>query len=117
MEEWLPAYRRLALALMLLAAFVRGFANDLDVFPRGLAALTFGSALALWCTLDARIHSKEFLHSFGWQLMWMWPIGAVVFLVWTRGKRGLLTYLLLGAACVASGLAGMGIASALSHGS
>ena len=115
MEDWLTAYRRRALILTLIAAFLGGFSSDVHGFSQVLAALTFGSAVTLWCTLDARIHSKEFLHSFGWQMMWIWPIGAVVLLVLTRGRRGVLTYLLLGAACVASGFGGLGIASVLSQ--
>ena len=112
MEDWLSAYRRLALGAVVFAAFMGGLCAGHSVAARVLAALTFASATTLWCSLDARMHGKSFLHSFGWQLMWTWPVGMAVYLVWTRRWRGLLTYLLLGAACLGAAGVGAGIAFA-----
>jgi hypothetical protein len=74
------------------SAFVGGLAQYAQGPERLIAALTFGSAVTLWCTLDARCHGKAFLHSFGWVMFCTWPVGGLVYLIWTRGTRGLLAY-------------------------
>jgi hypothetical protein len=58
------------------------------------AGLAVGSAIALWCSVDARVHGKLFLRSFEWLMVFTWPVGALAHLVWTRGRRGFVTYVL-----------------------
>lgn len=109
---WLSRYRRLALGTVGLAAFVSGL-SDHNMLLRALGALVFASALTLWCTLDGEVHSKRFLHSFGWQLMWTWPLGLIVYLTWTRRLRGLVTYVVMAVAGFALAGAGMGVSTLL----
>lgn len=112
-EEWVRQYRQVALLTVLVAAFTQGVVTGSSSLGQALAALGFASAVTLWCSLDAYLHGKLFLRSFGWALMFTWPIGVAVHLVWTRGARGLLTYALAGVACIGAAVAGAGAAGFL----
>ena len=106
LEDWLPLYKQLTLGIAYVWAFASGMVIAFDPAATALSAMCFASALTLWCDLDARSHGKIFVHSFGWQLMWTWPIGMLVHLIWTRGARGIVTYLILAAGGVVSAGAG-----------
>lgn len=103
---WVSGYRPLAGALVTATAFVGGLAEYAHGPPQIVAALAFGSAVTLWCTLDAHCHDKAFLHSFGWVMFFTWPVGGLVYLIWTRRIWGVLAY--AGIALVTLFAAGMG---------
>jgi hypothetical protein len=109
-EDWVPRYRRYALVTALAAAFIDGFAESLGRASQVLSILTFASAVTLWCGLDARVHRKLYLRSFGWLMMFTWPIGVLVHLIWTRGWRGLRTYFALAIASIIAAGAGFFLA-------
>jgi hypothetical protein len=111
-EAWVPRYRTRAIAcayfmVFFTTAFVRH--NEL----RFLAATAMASFIALACTLDARMHGKLFLRSFAWAMMFTWPIGLLVHLVWTRGSSGVGLYLVSALACIVPGALGMLVAGLL----
>ncbi len=110
-EEWVRKYRQFAFVVVLAIAFTEGFLVDVNTPARVLVALGLASAITLWCGLDARVHGKLMLRSYAWTLMFTWPVGVGVYLVWTRGAKGLVTYVLLGLACVAAAGAGATVAS------
>jgi hypothetical protein len=91
----------------LAAAFIDGFAESLGRASQLLWILTFASAITLWCGLDARVHRKLYVRSFAWQMMFTWPIGVLVHLIWTRGWRGLRTYFVLAIASILAAGAGL----------
>ena len=113
MNEWVRRYRQFALVLVFATAFAEGFSASSGVAARVLVALTFASATTLWCGLDAHLHGKLFLRSFGWLMMFTWPVAAAAHLVWTRGARGILTYILAALACMAAVSGGLAAASLL----
>jgi hypothetical protein len=89
--SWLLAYRRIALcvipgALMLWTAAPGPFAL--------FAAVGMAAAVLFWCALDARVHEKPFPHGIAMALAFTWPVGIAAYLVWTRGWRGLVLYVL-----------------------
>ena len=75
-----------------MAAFADGMCTDSpNTALRVLAIFTLASAITLCCTLDANVNGKLFLRSFAWHMMFTWPVGVLVHLVWTRRwQRGLL---------------------------
>ena len=113
LETWVCGYRRIALALVLATAFAEGLIVSQSAPARFLVAIAFASSITLWCGLDARLHGKLFLRSFAWLMMFTWPIGAAVHLVWTRGPRGVLTYLEMSLACMAATGVGLALAALL----
>lgn len=91
-EGWVFAYRRLALIIVCLAALFGSIGARFGGRVDALAAITIASGLVLWCTLDAHIRGKTFVHSFAWALALTWPLGVLVHLVWTRRWRGVRIY-------------------------
>jgi hypothetical protein len=88
---WLIAYRRVALCGVVAAMSLYVLAS---FELRALAALGVVAALLFWCGLDARVHGKPFPYGIAVPLAVTWPVGIAVYLVWTRGARGLFTYVL-----------------------
>lgn len=115
-DTWVWRYRQFALALALAAAFASGFVESVAFQMQLVAIMTFASAVSIWCGLDARVHGKLFLRSFAWLMLFTWPLGVLVHLVWTRRWRGCLTYLALGVAAAAAGIAGAGVGAAVVNG-
>ena len=81
-------------------------------------ALSFGLAVAcsVWCTTDAAVR--------GWQLVWparigiflICPVGVSVYLIWSRGSRGLVIAALAIIGWLAVMFAGFMTAGALAYG-
>jgi hypothetical protein len=115
LDDWVRSYRLRALALVLATAFAEGFATSLSTPVHALVVMTLASSITLWCGLDAQVHGKLFLRSFAWLMMFTWPVGVAVHLVWTRGAKGMLTYLLLGVACIAAAGVGLGLAAVVTR--
>jgi hypothetical protein len=115
-EPWVFEYRRLALVAVYLAFLLEATAAFGGTsLLNTLCALTEASAIVLWCTLDAEIHGKMFIRSYAWTMMFTWPLGIVVYLLWTRRSRGLLSYLIAVAAATVVGFTGIGLAVAFKH--
>lgn len=106
-EQWVRTYRWFALVVVVVAAFTEGFLEQSSSPARVLVAIALASALTLWCGLDGRVHGKILLRASAWALMFTWPIGVAVHLVWTRGARGIVTYVLGVLVCLAAALVGM----------
>ena len=104
-----------ALVTVFVAAFADGMCtHSPNTALRVLAIFTLASAITLCCTLDANVNGKLFLRSFAWHMMFTWPVGVLVHLVWTRRwQRGLLAYMALLAAYIAATGAGRGFAGLL----
>jgi hypothetical protein len=111
LDDWVQRYRQSALVVVLVAAFAEGLLAESSLAARVVVPITFASALTLWCGLDAHVHGKLFLRSYAWALMFTWPVGVAVHLVWTRGTKGLFTYALAGVTCIAAAVAGLTAAS------
>ena len=111
-EAWVPQYRIWAIASAYFAVFVdAAFVRHAEL--HFLAATAVASAITLACTLDARMHGKLFLRSFAWTMMFTWPIGLLVHLVWTRGLPGIGVYLISALGCFVPGALGMLVAGFL----
>jgi len=95
-----------AYVLLVLWVFAAGGAHGVVA---SLWQLALGGVVLYGCVLDARLHDKHFEHAFALPLLVTWPVSLAVYLVWTRGSRGVLLYLLL----LLGGLALIGFAVAL----
>lgn len=111
-EGWVPVYRKRVAALVLALAFVQGLVGYRDGGARIVSIFGFASALVLWCVLDSRMHGKLFLRSYGWLMMFTWPVGMLAYLVWTRGAGAVVLYViyaLMFLFCAGTGLAVGGV--------
>jgi hypothetical protein len=99
--------------LLVAAAFVDGFTELSTGVVRILRILVFASTIVLWCTLDAIVHGKLFLRSFAWTMMFTWPVGVLVHLVWTRRWRGVAVYVGATFVLAIAYLCGSGVAELL----
>jgi hypothetical protein len=88
---WLPVYRRGALCAVYVAigfvALARGHSG-----VTALAAVGLMAAVLFWCSLDAAIHGKSFPHGLAIPLTATLPVSLAIYLVWTRGWVGLLSF-------------------------
>ncbi len=54
-----------------------------------LFTLLIATAVTMWAVLDSRIRNHPMLHIVQFLFLISWPIAAPVYLIWTRGRRGL----------------------------
>ena len=94
-QGWVRSSR---LVLVLTAVTVLASSFALTVVPSEqvdlLTRLVSGTAALMFCTVDARVHGKTVQRGLVLPLFMTWPLAVGVHLVWTRGKRGALVYLL-----------------------
>ncbi len=91
--EWLETYRQRALVGAYVLLFPWVFA--VTTHHRGidiLLEIALGVDVLFWCLLDARIRDKPFQHAFVLPFLATWPISLAVYLGWTRGGQGLVSY-------------------------
>jgi hypothetical protein len=88
---WLVPYRQVALCGVygMIGVYVLTSGDPrLDLLkPFALIA-----ALLSWCTFDAAIHEKELPHGLVLVSLATFPVTLAVYLIWTRGRRRLLSY-------------------------
>ena len=110
-EPWAHRYRSYALILALTGAFVSGVVREVDARIELPAFLALASAVVLWCQLDALLHGKIYQRACAWLMMFTWPVGVLVHLIWTRRWRGLPLYLGLALLHLAAVSIGAGVGS------
>jgi hypothetical protein len=69
--------------------FDRGSGNDnspLMIF----IPFTFGILVVLTCAMDAARRGTPILHILKFVMLMSWPVSAPIYLIWSRGWRGLL---------------------------
>jgi hypothetical protein len=72
-------------------------------WPIGISlALGFTSA----CICDAKVVGKRLTHAAQWVMFFSWPVTAPIYLIWSRGARGLLALGLQIVFVLMSGFAG-----------
>jgi hypothetical protein len=93
-EDWPTRCRKIALMTTYGAVFLF-VVNDeaANEFLSALCMLCASYAVTTWCSLDAIRHKKLFVRGFIWPFMTTWPVGILIYLLWTRRARGILTYL------------------------
>jgi len=92
----LPRYRWLSALGFLVACLMRGAFAALDYKLGELVALlTVCSACAMWCVVDSMLRGKYWPRYWHWITFWAWPVAVPVYLVWSRGARGLLLAVVL----------------------
>ena len=47
-----------------------------------------------FCVVDSRMRNKAVLHSFRWVIFFTWPISVPIYLIWSRGMKGIGTTIL-----------------------
>lgn len=112
-EDWVPRHFRWALALLVVTTFLFGLTSSAGELLQILAALAMASAVTLVCMLDAKMHGKTFVRTFGLALFMTWPLGVLVHLIWTRRGPGVVLYILLVAGFAVVTGAGYGVAALL----
>ena len=60
-----------------------------DTLAQYLFTLLMASTAALWTVLDARRHNRPIVHIGQLVVFFFWPIAVPLYLIWTRGFRGL----------------------------
>lgn len=90
-QRRLAALRRLAGVGLYVVTLEQGVLQALR--PEGYMALVYLLAMAClatyWCVLDSQTRQRPILHSFYWLIFAVWPLGAAIYLVWSRGWKGL----------------------------
>src|SRR5262245_11818791 len=70
-----------------------------------LISLSAAAVTVLACVIDARVLGRHILHSLQFIMLFTWPLSPLVYLLFARGLKGLLWFLLHGTLLVASYLA------------
>jgi hypothetical protein len=52
-------------------------------------AVAFAFTVTYWCIVDGRVVGHPILTSFYWLMFFLWPVAVPIYLIWTRGLRGL----------------------------
>jgi hypothetical protein len=52
-------------------------------------AVMMALSVVLACTYDARLIDKPIPHSVQWVMFFAWPLAACIYLIWSRGIKGL----------------------------
>ena len=86
---WISSYRRWSYCLLVFVAVLAGMSHDTSALPQVLLAFAAGSSIAPWCFLDAEMHGKVFHRSYAWSMMFTYPVGILIYLVWTRRAKGI----------------------------
>ena len=69
------------------------------LFSTGLATAATG-----WCVVDSRMIRRPVIHSLHWIIFFTWPVTVPIYLIRSRGLRGLVLALLLAfAGCLLCG--------------
>lgn len=51
-------------------------------------SLVLSAAMVKFCAVDSRFRGKTLLLSFHWIIFFTWPISVPIYLLWTRGIKG-----------------------------
>ena len=54
------------------------------------AAFGIANGVVMWCYCDTVQRGKVFVHSFGWLILCTWPVALPIYLLHTRGVKGIL---------------------------
>jgi hypothetical protein len=81
-----------------------------------LLALAMASAVTYLCIVDSRIVGRPIVQSVHWIMFFTWPIAAPIYLIYSRGWRGVVLLLLHGVGLIVVVNAAFGLAWYLVHG-
>lgn len=99
-SERLSAVRRLRLALlifihvMILVASVHAAARNTRDGTGYLIAIMLACAAVMACVNDARVRGKPILPIVQFLMLFVWPVSVILYLIASRGWRGILWALL-----------------------
>ena len=54
-----------------------------------IICVTISFLMVQFCVIDSRIRGKPVLHSFRWMIFFTWPISVPIYLLWSRGVKGI----------------------------
>lgn len=87
--------KRLRFVLVVAMYLVSAVTNVTAVLrPEGLLVhllfpLAVCSIMTYWCVIDARMLGSPIVRSLHWIIFFTWPVAVPIYLIWSRGLRGL----------------------------
>jgi hypothetical protein len=102
--------RAIAIAVFACAAFASGLASvHSSPAPLIFGAMLLASSSVTACVADAYSRGTCVPHSLRWVAFWTWMLAVPVYLVWSRGRKGVLFAIAFSAAAYALGIVGAAV--------
>jgi hypothetical protein len=57
-------------------------------------SLALSAAMVKFCAVDSKCRGEPLLHSFYWIIFFTWPVSVPIYLLWSRGIRGIVSLVL-----------------------